>query len=126
MMKKPASRPNFNREAAIQAAIVEYVRTVAPQVLIWHVPNGGLRTMREAARLKWTGVLAGVPDLTLALPGARVAFWEVKEPKGILSREQTEIILRLTHLSHSWAVVRSIDDARRELARLGIQTREAA
>ena len=38
-------------------------------VLIWHVPNGGLRTKAEAARLKWIGVLAGVLDLTLVLAG---------------------------------------------------------
>ena len=46
--------------------------------MIWAVPNGGLRSKSEAARLKWTGVLAGVFDLTLALPKGRCAFWETK------------------------------------------------
>ncbi len=116
--------PDRNSEAKRQAAIVEYVRTVAPQVLIWAVPNGGLRTKAEAARLKWTGVLAGVPDLTLVLPGGRCAFWECKTPRGKLSTAQVLAFSRLHDLGHSVAVVRDIEDARKELARLGLQTRE--
>jgi hypothetical protein len=50
-----------NGEARIQASIVEWVRTVAPGVLIYAVPNGGYRSKVEAARLKWTGVVAGIP-----------------------------------------------------------------
>ncbi len=117
--------PDRNGEAKRQAAIVEYVRTVAPQVLIWAVPNGGLRTKSEAARLKWTGVLAGVPDLTLALPDGGCAFWEVKTRVGRLSQEQYYIRHLLEERGHSWALVRSIDDARWELEKLRVETREA-
>lgn len=99
---------------------------VAPHVIIWAVPNGGLRTKAEAARLKWTGVLAGVLDLTLALPEGRSAYWETKVPKiGRLSDDQLAMIAKLERLGHFWAVVLSIDDARRELKRLGVVTREA-
>jgi hypothetical protein len=121
----PRARRDNNAEARRQAAIVEYVRWVAPHILIWAVPNGGYRDKSEAARLKWTGVLAGVLDLTLALPDARCAFWETKVPKGYLSDDQKKIIADLERLGHTWAIVRSIDDARRELARLGVVTREA-
>ena len=115
-----------NAEARPQAAIVEYVRTVAPHILIWHVPNGGYRDKATAARFKWIGVLAGVLDLTLALPGGRTAFWECKRPKGgRLSDDQKDIIAKLEAMGHIWAVVLSIDDARRELRRLGVVTREA-
>ncbi len=117
--------PDRNAEAKRQAAIVEYVRTVAPQVTIWAVPNGGLRTKAEAARLKWTGVLAGVPDLTLALPDGRCAFWEVKTPLGKASAEQRWLMTRLELTGHHCAVVRDIGEARRELGLLGVQTREA-
>ena len=113
-----------NAEAREQAAIVDYVRWVAPEVIVFHVANGGLRSKPEAARLKWMGVLAGVSDLILILPKGRSAFWEVKW-KGELTSEQKAFIGRLTELSHSWAVVRSIEDARRELAALGIKTKEA-
>jgi hypothetical protein len=117
---------NLNAEASRQAAIVAFVRWVAPQVVIWAVPNGGLRTKAEAARLKWTGVLAGVLDLTLALPDGRCAFWETKTTYGRLSNDQRDVIARLDHLGHAWAVVRDIEDARRELGVLDIETREAA
>jgi hypothetical protein len=114
-----------NAEARRQAAIVDYVRWTAPHIVVWAVPNGGLRTKAEAARLKWTGVLAGVLDLTLALPEARCAFWETKTPRGRLSDDQREFIGRIEALGHTWALVRSIEDARAELARLGVITREA-
>ena len=114
-----------NAEARRQAAIVEYVRWVAPQLVIFAVPNGGLRSKPEAARLKWTGVLAGVLDLVLVLPEGRSAYWETKTPRGRLSDDQREFIRRLEANGHVWALVRDIDDARAELARLRIATREA-
>ena len=115
-----------NAEARRQAAIVLYVRTVAPQVRIFAVPNGGYRTKAEAARLKWTGVLAGVLDLVLLLPQGNVAHWETKTAYGRLSKEQRDHIAWLDENGHPWAVVKSIDDARRELEILGVPTREAA
>jgi hypothetical protein len=121
----PRRERDRNAEARRQAAIVEYVRWVAPQLICFHVPNGGLRTKAEAARLKWVGVLAGVLDLVLLLPSGRSAYWETKTPHGRLSDDQQAFIERLIALGHSWALVRSIDDARRELAALGIETREA-
>ena len=122
---KPRARRDNNAEARRQAAIVEYVRWVAPHILIWAVPNGGWRNKSEAARLKWTGVLAGVLDLSLALPDGRSAYWETKVPKAYMSDDQKKIAADLERLGHVWALVRSIDDARRELARLGVKTREA-
>ena len=123
LRREPRDR---NAEAKRQAAIVEFVRWVAPHVPIFAVPNGGFRTKAEAARLKWTGVLAGVLDLVLPLPEGRSAYWETKTPRGRLSGDQRAFIARLEALGHVWAVVRSIDDARRELNRLGVETREAA
>jgi hypothetical protein len=114
-----------NAEARRQAAIVDFVRWVAPDIVIFHVPNGGLRTKSEAARLKWVGTLAGVLDLVLVLPRGGTAFWETKVPKtGRLSDDQKDMIAALERLGHVWAIVRDIDDARRELERLGVVTRE--
>ena len=56
-------------------------------------------------------MLAGVLDLTLALPEGRSAYWETKTPHGRLSDDQKAIIGQLQALGHSWAVVLSIDDA---------------
>lgn len=115
-----------NGEAKIQASVVAWVRLVAPQVICFSVPNGGLRTKAEAALLRWTGTLAGVPDLILVLPGGRCAFWEVKAPDGRLSQAQADMLERLDDMGVPCAIIRSIDDARRDLAALGIETREHA
>ena len=113
-----------NAEAKIQAAIVEWVRTVAPDILIFSIPNGGLRTKAEAALFKWTGATAGIPDLALIIGDGRACFVEVKTPEGRVSPEQREIMQRLESLGASCIVARSIDDVRAAFAEWAIPTRE--
>jgi hypothetical protein len=122
---EPAQRPrDHNAEARIQAAIVEWVRVAAPSVMVFAIPNGGLRTKAEAARMRWTGV-AGIPDLAIVVPGGRIHFIEVKAPGGSLSPAQRDVHDRLVSLGTPSAVVRSIDDARLAFDLWGIKTREA-
>jgi hypothetical protein len=123
--KQAQPRRDFNREARVQASVVEWFRTVAPHALIFAVPNGGLRSKAEASRLKWTGVVAGVPDLVIVAPGGRVFFIEIKAQSGGLSSAQRAIHESLTALGMPPAIVRSIDDARLAFAAWGIETREA-
>ncbi len=47
---------DFNAEARVQAAAIEWIRVAAPQVVAFHPANGGWRSPREAARFKWLGV----------------------------------------------------------------------
>jgi hypothetical protein len=123
---RPARRRS-NVEDALQAAIVEFVRRCYPQVLIAAIPNGGWRTPAEAGRFRWTGVQAGMPDLVLTYGDRGILWLEVKDPQtGRLSDAQLEVIERLSAQGHLVAVVTSIDDARRELQALGLQSREAA
>lgn len=69
---------------------------LAPNVVYFHVPNGGERDLREAKRLKQSGVKAGVPDLVF-LAYQRFYMMELKEPggKGRLSPAQREMHPRL-------------------------------
>jgi hypothetical protein len=113
-----------NREAAIQAGVVEWIRACAPQVIVFAVPNGGLRSKSEAGRMKWTGTLAGIPDLCILAPGGIARFIEIKGPGGTLSEEQKSMILALAKRGAPCAVVTSIDDARAVFEQWGIQTRE--
>jgi hypothetical protein len=119
-------RRDGNAEARIQAAIVEWIRLAAPSVLVFSVPNGGLRSKAEAARMRWTGLLAGAPDLTVIASNGRAHFLEVKAPGGSLSRDQRDVHGALTALGTPPAIVRSINDVRRAFAAWGIETREAA
>jgi VRR-NUC domain len=93
--------------------------------LVFHVPNGGKRSIAEAARLKWVGTLAGVPDLCLLAPVGRVFFMEIKTEAGRLSEDQKKIHGWLTAIGVGCAVIRSIDDARNALKTCNIPTRES-
>lgn len=68
---------------------------LAPNVVYFHVPNGGSRSAVEGARFKAIGVKAGVPDLVF-LAYQRFYLMEWKEPgKGTLSKAQREMHPRL-------------------------------
>ena len=119
-------RRDGNAEARIQAAVVAWVGWVCPSVIVYAIPNGGLRSKSEAARMKWTGTLSGMPDLGLVLPGGQAGFFEIKTPKrGRLSDAQSEMLPRLEMRGARCAVVRSIDDARSAFKAWGVQMREA-
>jgi hypothetical protein len=45
-------------------------RTLDPRVVWWHTPNGGVRSLAEAAKFKAMGVRAGVADLIFFWPGS--------------------------------------------------------
>jgi hypothetical protein len=114
-----------NGEAKIQASIVAWVRTVAPNVLIFHPANGGWRSASEGARFKWLGVVAGVPDLVVIGPSGKAHFLEVKTATGRLSEAQREVMAALGRLGAPFMTVTGIEDVRRAFAGWGIETREA-
>ncbi|GGD30983.1 VRR-NUC domain-containing protein [Aureimonas glaciei] len=112
------------REDAIHAGIVQYIRLCHPDCLVWHTPNGGRRDKREAAKLKWLGVLPGVPDLIIMRPMGLVYFMEVKGPKGVLSADQNAFRNHCERHAVPWALVHSIDEAREALKRWRLVGRE--
>ncbi len=91
-----------------QSALVEWARSQPWGGLFWHVPNGGYRHTREAAKFKRMGVLAGVPDLFLAMEGSEIVnieymylqryhglFIEMKAHNKKFTKLQAEMALRL-------------------------------
>ena len=112
-------------ESDAQAAIVAWVRTVAPGCVVAAIPNGEHRDKRTASKLRWQGVLAGMPDLVIVAPGGITVWAEIKAAKGRLSEAQSEIGNRLRANGCNVVVWKSIDCARITLAALGIATREA-
>lgn len=79
-------------ESEHQLVVMTYCRTHPDERLhrMFHVPNGGGRSKREAAELKSIGVKAGVSDLFLPLMiGSYGGLWiEMKTTDGHLSKEQ--------------------------------------
>ncbi|WP_448043737.1 VRR-NUC domain-containing protein [Bradyrhizobium liaoningense] len=64
-----------------RSGIPKVTPALAPGVVYFHVPNGGGRSAIEGARLKQSGVKAGVPDL-IFLAHQRFYCLELKEPGG--------------------------------------------
>jgi len=52
------------------------------------VPNGGFRFKQEAARLKASGVKAGVPDILLPFPKDRLAGLFIEMKRKVVGRLQ--------------------------------------
>lgn len=79
----------------------------------WHTPNSGKRTATEAARFRAMGVLAGVSDLALSIPGVGMAFVEIKagRGRGRVSYEQEVFLEAMAAHGHRTAVVKSFDQA---------------
>jgi hypothetical protein len=109
-----------NDEAKIQADIVRWARDAAPHAVIFAVPNDGFFPKPVAAKRKWMGVLAGVPDVCVIDRGGRARFLEVKQPGEKPTDSQEAIIAKLADLEAGCAVVTSIEEAEKALAAWGV------
>ena len=107
--------------ADLRTAIVELLQLHAHRGLIYfRSALGGQRSPLVAARLKKRmGVVDGVPDLAFVLPDGRAAFLEVKTRTGRLSPEQRAFRDRCTAVGAPYAIVRSVEEAKRVLASWG-------
>ncbi len=114
-------------EEGIQAGIVAWLRAVLDPRLyrVFSVPNGGARNKAEAAKLKATGVLAGVFDVEIAGPGGRVWRLETKTADGVLNDAQDAFRLFLIVGGSPYAIVRSIADVEKAVDHWQLKTRVA-
>ena len=107
-------------EAAIHAAVCDHLRLRAkPDVLWLHPANGGTRDIREAARFKRMGVLAGASDLLLWHRGNSFAL-ELKSPAGRLSDAQLEFLARFNDAGGHSASAEGVDRALATLEAWGL------
>lgn len=85
------------KESDIQVVCINWFKVQYPNHMIFHIPNGGKRSMREAVKFKKMGVLAGVPDLFIPeIYGCKHGlFIELKSEKGKVSKNQTDVIVKL-------------------------------
>ena len=85
--------------------------------LLFHIPNGGKRDAREAARFKAMGVKAGVPDLCLPVPrnGFAGLYIEMKYGKNTTTAKQKEWISALQEQGYKVTVCYSGTSATKEL-----------
>lgn len=99
-------------EHRLQCACVRWLRLQYPNVLCFAIPNGGARSALTGAMLKAEGVVAGVPDLMIAVPKNVHAglFVEMKVKPNRPSKEQVQVIRRLEDVGYKVAVCYSFDE----------------
>jgi len=90
-----------------------------PQLVgrIWSTPNGGKRNLREAARLKRMGTLAGVADIFVAIPTKAFSglFIELKAPlphAARVTKHQAAFLQRMNESGYLAVVCYGWDVAR--------------
>ena len=100
--KNPSKRKRKknNEEERMQCKFFEEVGKLFPRLpnkLLFAVPNGGSRHIREAANLKRQGVTSGVSDVILLIP-----------KKGIQSEEQKEFQSQAENCRNKYVIARSV------------------
>ena len=93
------------KEDLLQYKLCGYLRQRG--ISFFHVPNGGYRRPREAAKLKTLGVRAGVADLVLLVKNGVTIFIELKVEKGRLSDSQKEFQRDVTQLGFNFYVIKA-------------------
>lgn len=106
-----ARRPAVPAEHDEQVNLMQWARLAVCQYpelrLLYAIPNGGMRNVVVARKLKAEGVRSGVPDLCLPVPRGPFCgmYIELKRRKGgVVSDEQREWLTQL-HAQRYHAVV---------------------
>lgn len=108
-----ARQPSLHPESKQQISCVTWFRYQYPKYkkLLFAIPNGGKRTKAEAVILVEEGVVAGVPDLMLAVPrrGYHGMFIEQKYKNAPTSDNQDEMIKNLQEQGYYCVICRSFE-----------------
>lgn len=99
-----------HQESTLQSACVRWFRYQYPNLVIYAVPNGGSRNVREAQHLKAEGVLAGVADLVVMLPQGKSIYIEMKVKGNKQTDNQKEFQKKAIELGHTYAVCYSFEE----------------
>lgn len=87
-------KPQSHEEEDIQGEFFEKARIIFPELgkLLFAVPNGGKRNIKEAARMKKQGVVPGASDILCLIPNKHYNYMgmECKTEKGKQSEDQKE------------------------------------
>jgi hypothetical protein len=106
-------------EQELHRAAYNYIRYAAPSILCFHVPNGGKRSVIEAAIFKSMGVLPGVADLILSWKDGKGAI-EFKAGNGKQTDHQIAFHKKWVDLGGKYALCRSLDEVQDALKRWGV------
>jgi hypothetical protein len=100
-------------EHQIQVAVVQWFRLCYPRLIMFAIPNGGMRNIGTAIKLKNEGVIAGISDLFLMSPNKthHGMFIELKSAKGKLSEQQKYFLEQAKAKGYAACVCYSFEEA---------------
>jgi hypothetical protein len=96
-----------------QCDFILWFRKTYPGVLIFAIPNGGLRSASEARGLVLEGVVAGVADLFIDDWNCYVEFKRTKG--GVWSEDQQKFAHKVQSNGKHYLLVRGFEDAKRKI-----------
>lgn len=103
-----------------QVLTVKWFRLQYPKLsnCLWAIPNGGVRNIGTAIKLKSEGVLAGVPDLFLMIPknGFHGLFIEMKIQGGKLQPNQKEFLKLANALEYKAVACYGFEEAKKVIS----------
>jgi len=99
-----------NNEHYIQYAICRYLDF--KKIPYFAIPNGGLRNIVVAKKLKSEGVKAGVADLFIMKPNEQFngLFIEVKTQKATQQKTQKEFEKLALENNYQYKIIRSVEE----------------
>jgi hypothetical protein len=100
-------KPYEGKEDVLNIACMRWLRVQYPNLLAFHVPNGGNRSKKEGAKFKAMGVLAGVPDILIIDYSLAI---ELKVKGGRLSTNQKNVIPAFINRGWYVEVVYSLEE----------------
>ena len=105
------NRPRRNQEQKLQEQAINTLRLYenTGRLFVFAVPNGERRDAVTGAKLKRSGVRAGVSDIVVVMT-SRVVFIELKTKTGKQSREQRIFEERIRSFGFEYYVCRSISE----------------
>ena len=106
-------------EHAEQVAIIQWFRLQHKQFAkcLWAIPNGGVRHIGTAVKLKAEGGMAGVSDLFLMMPAGKYhgLFIEMKVKGGKVSSSQKEFMNVATAMNYKAVVCYGFEHGKEEI-----------
>ena len=109
-------KKTYPTEHIEQTTFVNWFRIQYPKSLIFSIPNGELRAISVANRLKAEGVVSGIPDLCCIFENGVIIWVEMKKEKGgTISKPQKEIHKKMDDLGQNIIIGYGWIDAKEKL-----------
>lgn len=107
-----------NTEASVQSAIIQYIKAAYPLTLYCATAGGMKTSYTQAARMKATGYVRGVPDLLIFEPRGTYhgLMIEVKkDAKQYATKEQKEWMVELNKRGYLAYICKGFDEAKKAI-----------